>query len=205
MGACDILDQRKEIMLIITLIALLAFVAQAYANEVAANVTVNDMDDVQADQLVDQVLNKLASKLIDRVLAASAVHDEGMVRMDTTTLGKPAHNIGVPAHANPSDPSSHLAPSSPDTEEVIIIEEEPEDGDALPYVLSLHGGATPMKAKKSPMKAAMKSPMKAMKGMNEYFTKMTEARKTGAKSFEYNGKTYVATKAKTGMVLYKAK
>merc|ERR1711904_676316 len=105
--------------------------------------------------------------------------------MDSTTLGKPAHNLGVP--------------------------EEPED-DELDYLLGLRGGAamkamkSPMKAAmKSPMKAVMKSPMKAMKGMNEYFTKMTEARKNGAKSFEYNGKTYVATKAKTGMVLYKAK
>merc|ERR1711869_85885 len=121
------------------------------------------------------VLNKLASKLIDRVLTASSVHDEDV---DTTTLGKPAHDLGVP-----------------------------EDGDALAEVLGLRGGAamkSPMKAMKSPMKAA-KSPMKAMKAMNEYFTKMNEARKTGAKSFVYNGKPYVATKAKTGMILYKAK
>jgi len=171
----------------ITLITLL--VAQSHANEVAANLTANDMDDSQADQLVDQVLNKLASKLIDRVLTASSVHDEGM---DTTTLGKPAQ-------ANPSD----FAPSSPNRDEVIIVEEDPEDGDALADVLGLRGGAA-MKAMKSPMKAA-KSPMKAMKAMNEYFTKMSEARKTGAKSFVYNGKTYVATKAKTGMILYKAK
>ena len=134
----------------ITLITLIAFAAQANANEVAAN----DMDDSQADQLVDQVLNKLASKLLDRVLTAAPAHDEDM---DTTTLGKPAHNLEVPAQANPS---SHFAPSSPDKEEVIIIEEEPEDGDALAYVLGLRGGA--MKAmKKAP---AMKSPaMKATK------------------------------------------
>merc|ERR1712193_550452 len=111
------------------------------------------MDDSQADQLVDQVLNKLASKLIDRVLTASSDHDEDM---DTTTLGKPAQNLGVPAQANPSE----FAPSSPDAEEVVIVEEEPKDGDALAYVLGLRGGA--MKAmKKAP---AMKAPaMKATK------------------------------------------
>jgi hypothetical protein len=40
---------------------------------------------------------------------------------------------------------------------------------------------------------------------NEYFTKMNKARKEGAESFTYNGKTYVATKTKTGMTVYKAK
>lgn len=40
---------------------------------------------------------------------------------------------------------------------------------------------------------------------NEYFRLMNEARKNGAESFTYNGKTYVATKTKTGMTVYKAK
>jgi hypothetical protein len=40
---------------------------------------------------------------------------------------------------------------------------------------------------------------------NEYFTKMNKARKEGASSFTYNGKTYVATKTKTGMIVYKEK
>lgn len=40
---------------------------------------------------------------------------------------------------------------------------------------------------------------------NEYFTKMNKARKAGVKSFTHNGKTYVATKTKTGMIVYKAK
>merc|ERR1711904_300363 len=61
-------------------------------------------------------------------------------------------------------------PSAPDTEEVIIVE-EPDDAEALAYVLGLRGGAVKaMKAMKSPMKATptaapspMKSPMKAMK------------------------------------------
>ncbi|CAD7931754.1 unnamed protein product [Amoebophrya sp. A25] len=43
------------------------------------------------------------------------------------------------------------------------------------------------------------------KKMNEYFTKMQAARKANAKSFEYKGKTYVQMKAKTGMIMYKAK
>ncbi len=40
---------------------------------------------------------------------------------------------------------------------------------------------------------------------NEYFTLMNKARKEGAESFIYNGKTYVATKSKTGMIVYKQK
>lgn len=40
---------------------------------------------------------------------------------------------------------------------------------------------------------------------NEYFNKMNKARKDGAKSFIYNGKTYVSSKTKTGMLIYKAK
>jgi hypothetical protein len=40
---------------------------------------------------------------------------------------------------------------------------------------------------------------------NEYFKLMNKARKEGAKSFVYNGKTYVATKTKTGMIVYKQK
>ena len=39
----------------------------------------------------------------------------------------------------------------------------------------------------------------------EYFAKMNQARKEGAESFTYNGKTYVATKTKTGMIVYKQK
>lgn len=39
---------------------------------------------------------------------------------------------------------------------------------------------------------------------NAYMTKMNKARKEGAKSFTYNGKTYVAKKTKTGMTVYKA-
>jgi len=40
---------------------------------------------------------------------------------------------------------------------------------------------------------------------NEYFTKMLKAKKEGAKSFTYNGKTYVQSKTKTGMMVYKGK
>jgi hypothetical protein len=43
------------------------------------------------------------------------------------------------------------------------------------------------------------------KKVNEYFKKMNEARKTGAKSFTYNGSTYISTKTKTGMLVYKKK
>ena len=41
------------------------------------------------------------------------------------------------------------------------------------------------------------------KKMNEYFKKMNAARKRGAKSFSYNGSTYVGKKSKTGLMVYK--
>jgi len=41
--------------------------------------------------------------------------------------------------------------------------------------------------------------------MNEFFKKMVKAKKSGAKSFVYNGKTYVSKKSKTGMLIYKKK
>jgi hypothetical protein len=40
---------------------------------------------------------------------------------------------------------------------------------------------------------------------NGYFTAMLEAKKSKAQSFTYNGKTYVASKTKTGLTVYKAK
>jgi hypothetical protein len=40
---------------------------------------------------------------------------------------------------------------------------------------------------------------------NEYFTKLNKARKEGAKSFIYKGKTYISSKTKTGMIIYKEK
>ena len=40
---------------------------------------------------------------------------------------------------------------------------------------------------------------------NEYLTKVNKARKNGDKTFEYKGKTYVETKTKTGLVVYKTK
>ena len=40
---------------------------------------------------------------------------------------------------------------------------------------------------------------------NAYMLAKEKARKRGAKSFTYNGTTYVASKTKTGMVIYKKK
>ena len=40
---------------------------------------------------------------------------------------------------------------------------------------------------------------------NKYFNLMNKARKEGEKSFTYDGKTYVASKTKTGMIVYKLK
>lgn len=43
------------------------------------------------------------------------------------------------------------------------------------------------------------------KAINGYFKEMLEAKKKKLASFEYNGKTYVASKTKTGIIVYKAK
>lgn len=143
----------------VAVIALFSFVAQAHAEQVAAD---------------DELVQQLADKLVDRFQASFLQNAD----LDTTTLEKPG-NLGIP------------------------LSDEDQQETMLDWVSGLRGGAkTPMKAMKA---AAMKSPMKSMKGLNPYFTKLKAARDSGAKSFEYNGKTYVATKAKTGMVIYKAK
>mgnify|MGYP001165017395 FL=1 len=43
------------------------------------------------------------------------------------------------------------------------------------------------------------------KKMNAYMKALQKARKSGASSFKYNGKTYKKAKTKTGMVIYKAR
>lgn len=43
----------------------------------------------------------------------------------------------------------------------------------------------------------------AKRKMNDFFKKMTAAKKSGAASFKYNGKTYKKKKTKTGLVIYK--
>ena len=43
------------------------------------------------------------------------------------------------------------------------------------------------------------------KAVNGYFKAMLEAKKKKSSSFVYNGKTYVASKTKTGLTVYKAK
>ena len=40
---------------------------------------------------------------------------------------------------------------------------------------------------------------------NAYINKVNKARKSGAKSFTHNGSTYVRSKTKTGMVIFKKK
>jgi hypothetical protein len=43
------------------------------------------------------------------------------------------------------------------------------------------------------------------KAINGYFKAMLEAKKKKSASFAYGGKTYVASKTKNGMTVYKAK
>jgi len=43
----------------------------------------------------------------------------------------------------------------------------------------------------------------AKRKMNAFMQAKEKARKSGASSFTYNGKTYTRSKTKTGMVIYK--
>jgi len=43
----------------------------------------------------------------------------------------------------------------------------------------------------------------AKRKMNAFMQAKEKARKSGAKSFSYKGSTYVASKTKTGMTIYK--
>merc|ERR1719217_159588 len=113
--------------------------------------------------------------------------------MDDATLGKPG-NLAVPLQGQQLEDGRALA--NYDDQEDLDNQQE----SILDFMLGLQGGA-----KMAKMSTAKKtsSPM-AKKPMNAYMTKLQEARKSNAKSFEYNGKTYVQTKApKSGMIIYK--
>jgi len=172
---------KLEVMCSVALIALLSFVARAHADQVAAN----HIDD-SADDFADKFVQMFANKLIDRIEASSTLNTD----LDITTLGKPG-NLEIPLQHNLPVQTSYGQDQEPDQFESM-----------LERVLSVSGGAK--KAKAKPAKAKSATPKKAKTG-NAYFTKLAEARKSGAKSFEYNGKTYVQGKAKSGMIIYKSK
>merc|ERR1712224_982781 len=75
-----------------TMIVLLAFVAQAHAQEVAAN----HASDTQAS--VDKLVDKLVAKLFDRALKAASLN---RAELYSTTLEKPRH-VAIPPCMNPS-------------------------------------------------------------------------------------------------------
>ena len=54
-------------------------------------------------------------------------------------------------------------------------------------------------------KRGTKRPLKkgSKKKLNSYMVKMLKARRSGAKSFKYKGKTYKKKSLKAGMVVYK--
>lgn len=56
-----------------------------------------------------------------------------------------------------------------------------------------------------PMKKNMKKSSGKKRPLNAYMKKLMNARKSGAKSFKYNDKTYVKSKTKTGLIIYKSK
>jgi len=177
----------------VALIALLS--SFAHAEEVAAT----DMNDSQnsMDQFADELMEKLANKLVDRVGASYLDNTD----MDTAMLGKPGH-LGLPLDSDLPVRNS-FGPEQDDDSALADYDDQREP--MLEFVLGLEGGAAKMAAMKAAMAAPMKSTGKAKKTTNEYFTKMLEAKKTGAKSFVYNGKTYTQSKTKTGLVVYKAK
>merc|ERR1712072_80708 len=109
--------------------------------------------------------------------------------LDASTLGKPG-NQAIPQQDNLPVQTSYGQGLQEDralAEFEEAEEEQLEEAAMLDLMLSLRGGAA-MKAMKSPRP----SEMKKKKPMNAYMTKLQEARKSVAKSFEYNGKTYVA-------------
>ena len=68
------------------------------------------------------------------------------------------------------------------------------------------------RSKKASKKVATKSrrqgsakKRKSGKKLNEYFTKMLEAKKNNLPEFGYKGKTYKQVKTKTGLTTYKSK
>merc|ERR1719310_622213 len=142
------------------------------------------MNDSHMDQFANEFMEKLANKLVDRVGASYLDNTD----LDTAMLGKPGHLDTV---------QNSLGPEQEDDSTLADDQQER----MLEFVLGLEGGAAKMAAMKAAMAAPMKSTGKAKKTTNEYFTKMLEAKKTGAKSFVYNGKTYTQSKTKTGLVV----
>merc|ERR1712224_260132 len=154
MGSQDFRFTLRRILTIamrsVAIIALLAFVSQAHAEEAAAKTT-NDSQD-STDELASMLVNKLVARLFDVQPEDLADNED----LDSSTLGKPA-NLGLPA----------ISPDGQQPEKpVMIIEEQLDDGHALDIVLGLRGGAKAMKAMKTPMKSPMKA-MKAMKAMKK--------------------------------------
>jgi hypothetical protein len=182
--------------------ALLSFLAQAHAQEVAAN----DMNDSHnsMDEFEDELVEKMANKLADRVDASFLRNSD----LDSTTLGKPG-NVAIPQQNNLPVQTSYGQGQDDDRALADFEEEQLEEAAMLDLMLSLRGGAAMKAMKAMKAMAAAKSPrpseMKKKKPLNPYMAKLMEARKSNAKSFAYNGKTYVQAKTKSGMIIYKAK
>lgn len=94
-----------------------------------------------------------------------------------------------------SDPMEVVAEGDEEDEE---MEEEEEDNAGAPGAAD--GGERSKRRKKVSVK---KHKGKGKRKMNAYMQAVQKARKSGAKSFEYNGKKYVRGKTKTGMVIFR--
>merc|ERR1712196_255066 len=104
-------------------------------------------------------MDNFANELVEKMTNRLVDRVNAAFDLDTTTLGKPG-NLAIPQ----------------EDDTVADYDNQQDLESVLDEVLSLRGG-----------KSAMKSPMKGKKPMNEYFTKLMAARKSGAKSFDYKG------------------
>jgi len=113
-----------------------------------ANEDGEESDDANNEEADEDVMDELADKLVDRVLQTSFHHSTDL---DTATLAKPA---------------AHQVPRQPNHAEV-EKDQAFADESMLPDVLSLRGGATARKKKKSVKKNPLwylEVAMKAMSG-----------------------------------------
>jgi len=142
----------------VTLITLLASVAQAYDANLESSAAAHK-NNTQASMDLDNFVQNLVDKLVDR----ANTHFQN-AEMDTTTLGKPGNLAAAPSWSNGEEATEGTPSDQPHAfliEDVIepasdgtLVEEET----VLPLVLGLRGGA-----KKAPMATMKASPMAAMK------------------------------------------
>merc|ERR1711977_275305 len=141
-----------------------------------ANEDGEESDDANNEEADEDVMDELADKLVDRVLQTSFHHSTDL---DTATLAKPA---------------AHQVPRQPNHAEV-EKDQAFADESMLPDVLSLRGGATARKKKKSVKKNPLWYLEVAMKGLKA--TKKAKSASKIAKGKRAKVFVFKGTKEKT--------